>query len=477
MWFLRLNRATLTTVELSAEIFLSDSLVRDICRTISQLEHLRILRLIFPDYLIFFTRDLVQLLFLSCPASLGEFTVSGMVLAMTEDIDVSPKRLDWDFDQGPLVLRQDPLHHLSTLELPSVDSSFNYNAAIFCSILRHCPALKDLTLRSIQHPLVIQAVSETIAYLCPPITNLTIPFVKGFNNEAFMNIMEGTQEQKLEMLTVSSLHDESSRVLSTAAISRHSETLCQIELASSWKAKSTTLQAILVYCRALVIFKIQKAHNNALGANLALSLEDAAEADWGCTRIRHLVLFVSLTSDGRDPAYLADPSMAIWTEQDHRHWRMLNKFYTQIGSLKELQFLNLMATGSNPVDGHGVITDVPYKYTCLPGLLALEDPATGQIGFLSRWSGLTRLQKLGGSFSVMTKETAARMGKREVDWFVNHLPALTSATFMFIPYSHAFTYSVYEVDSSIVGRYPQVICEFLRRRPSLNPVELVDDAR
>ncbi|OAQ22792.1 hypothetical protein K457DRAFT_25704 [Linnemannia elongata AG-77] len=73
------------------------------------------------------------------------------------------------------------------------------------------------------------------------------------------------------------------------------------------------------------------------------------------------------------------------------------------------------ADGSNPPDAQGVATDLPFKDSCLSGILAVEDTTTGQIEFLSRWSGLTKFPEIHGS--VTTKEASARIGEREVYWF------------------------------------------------------------
>lgn len=129
-------------------------------------------------------------------------------------------------------------------------------------------------------------------------------------------------------------------------------------------------------------------------AKTALTLKDAVETEWVCSKIRHLDIAVSLTPDGKDPAYLADPTMATWNEHDRCHWEMLDKFYTQVGFLKQLQILNLRSTSVELLDEE--VND-PFRMLCLPGLLALENVTTGQIGFLSRWNELTQLQELRGS--------------------------------------------------------------------------------
>ncbi|KAF9150313.1 hypothetical protein BG015_007884 [Linnemannia schmuckeri] len=162
---------------------------------------------------------------------------------------------------------------------------------------------------------------------------------------------------------------------------------------------------------------------------------DAVAAEWACTRIRYLEIAVMFTSDGKDLGCLADQIKATWTEQDHNHWDMLNKFYTQIGALVKLEVLKIKSTGALPQGVDGVPAEVPFRDTCLPGLLALEDKKSDQIGFLSRWSGLTKLRELKGSFNWANKEARARMDEGEVEWFVTHLPALSHASFVDVSYS------------------------------------------
>jgi hypothetical protein len=111
--------------------------------------------------------------------------------------------------------------------------------------------------------------------------------------------------------------------------------------------------------------------------------------------------------------------------------------YTQIGALSELEVLKLKPAGTSRPN----VDNTPkhhqsgrtYKETCLPGLISLEDPTTGKVGFLSRLSGLTKLRELRGSLFWTNKEVLARTGEREVEWFVNHLPMLKGKVLLFCP--------------------------------------------
>ncbi|KAG0079909.1 hypothetical protein BGZ90_001318 [Linnemannia elongata] len=188
--------------------------------------------------------------------------------------------------------------------------------------------------------------------------------------------------------------------------------------------------------------------------------------------LRELTLPVWITPEGRDPKYLYiynhhHPSKASWTERDHRHWEELGKFYAQIGSLTRLEVLNLKAIGEDYLELTGSLS--PFE-TCLPGLLALEDPTTtdGQIGHLSKLTGLTKLRELRGSFVWTNKEAAARMGEREVDWFATHLPALRIATFVARVDKEDQGFTA-ESESGSSCRRIEELCQLLEsRRPELH---------
>ncbi|KAF9541592.1 hypothetical protein EC957_002961 [Mortierella hygrophila] len=196
-----------------------------------------------------------------------------------------------------------------------------------------------------------------------------------------------------------------SRTLSDVAFAHHSETLPQIKFLGCRQIHTSTFKSILESCCALEVLIAGDEYKRGVAYNLR---EKSEMDEWACTRLRHLVFTVFLTSDARDPKYLTDSTMATWMEKDHDHWRMLDTLYTHIRSLKELQVSTLMAAGTQI---RGIrLSDLPFRESCLPGLLALEDTANGKIGFLSRWAGLTRLRELRGSFSVLTEEVSKNMG-------------------------------------------------------------------
>ncbi|KAF9144785.1 hypothetical protein BG015_012100 [Linnemannia schmuckeri] len=136
-------------------------------------------------------------------------------------------------------------------------------------------------------------------------------------------------------------------------ISRQSGTLREIDFSNCQNLQSTTLRTILTSCRALQVLKAQ----DEFSEWTAISLRDAVTNEWACSKIRHLEIAVRLT----------------------------------------LEVLNIKYQGVS-MGPNGDLTENPFKTTSLPGLLALEDTETSQIRFLSRWSGLTKLQRLTDHF-------------------------------------------------------------------------------
>lgn len=246
-----------------------------------------------------------------------------------------------------------------------------------------------------------------------------------------MRFMEVLPMQRLKSLCrrfVSGLNTE--RMI--AALARHSSTLRRIELTQGTHVASAIIQSVLTTCDALEVFSVTGRED--LGG-ISLSLAHAVENEWICARIRHLQINIVIAPDGEAPKYLADEGIEKWAAEDHPHWQDLERFYTQIGSLTGLEVLCLKAVRpKKSLEGltwANVEKFISPSETCFPGLLALDDPSQGRIGYLSTLAGLTRLREFRGSFIWTNVDVAARLSEREVEWFVINLPAPKVATFMY----------------------------------------------
>ncbi|KAF9124249.1 hypothetical protein BGX30_001035 [Mortierella sp. GBA39] len=407
LWLVRLNSGTLTHVAFTSLRLESHGSVRDVCRTISQLHHLRTLRL---NCLL--SHKEYEAIFLSCPSSLVELTLACSVFSPGSAMVSIPAAGDWDFDQGPLVLRDTPLHHLVYLELPGMAPSDM--APFIHPILGHSPALETLKFPRFEY-FSLSSITKGIAELCPRLSHLSFP--QGGEDYQITSVLEGFPVQQLQSLYCSSLMDPDSTSL-IATWKRHSTTLRRIEWTNMTSFSSLIIKGALTTCEALETFKV----TGNVGT-VSLSLNNAVESEWVCKRIKILDIVVLIGESNTSPKFTTDPSKETWTKDDHRKWEVLEKFYSQIGSLTELQELDLrtVSSYSNPA---------PFSETAFPGLFALEDADSGQIGHLSKLAGLTKLRVLRGSIRWTIPEVMERIGKREVDWVVDHLPALRMATFV-----------------------------------------------
>ncbi|KAG0376013.1 hypothetical protein BGX24_008383 [Mortierella sp. AD032] len=243
---------------------------------------------------------------------------------------------------------------------------------------------------------------------------LTLPSMCTTNmSRIYYNILRQYPSlETLEMPCISVLSDEANRAI--ASIDHEYElidfdldkTLC-ISSADRASSHSTRIESLVVKtalttCCALKVFK---AIGSGIQSDVGLLLSHAIEHAWVCKELRELEIDISITAVGNNAMYL-------------------------IGSLTYLEVLCLNAARPirNPSEYHGLAAT--SADACLSGLLALEDLGAGQIGYLSKLAGLTKLRELRGSFVWTNEETQARIGDQEVDWFVNHLPALRMATFM-----------------------------------------------
>ncbi|KAG0263503.1 hypothetical protein BGZ95_003783 [Linnemannia exigua] len=427
-WFLRLNSSTLVHLELLTLDLDSSPVVRDLCRTLCGLRQLKVLKLDASQQCEISSRVL-EALFFSCPESLEEL----YIVPTVEDEDpmsnvqLDPQEGDWDYGRGPLVLRRRSLLHLKIFEIPSSYSGFL--ASPLCSILEHCPALEHLVIPSLKTSIISEKVAKAVGKHCQRLVSLKMPqpFMDN-KGVTMMSLAEVIPPQQLKTFEIFGyLDDFPDRMI--AAWTRHSETLQRIELSNCRRLTSATLRTAVMNCRALEVLELTEFYSS----KCCLTLEDAVMEKWACTKLRILDIPVKLTYNGKNPEYLNDPSKESWTALDHAHWNMLGKFYSQIGLLSDLEILDLRSGASfhapSMMDPEHM-QEIRVEETCLPGMLVLENLTYGRLGYLSRLSGLNKLLELRGSIVWENMDAGARMGHREVDWFVDNLPALRVAHFM-----------------------------------------------
>lgn len=420
LWLVRLNSDTLTHLGLEYLHLTNPRAVRDLCRTVSQLHRLRVLRVSAESVrLLTNGRTTLQTFLLCCPRSLAELKIGDWKDKQTFIGEgLNPVAEDWDFDQGPLVLRETALYDVKRLSIPNVMHDEDWAPTLW-SILRHCPAVISLQLPIIcaRPSLGIEPVLSSIGELCPEVSDLSFP--SGSLGVHLPRIMEGLTAQGLQTLRcVYGLGFKSM----DAAWTRHSASLRRVEFYGCSRIDSTVIQSALSTCRGLEVFNVINVPEQS--CTMALQIDEAIQSEWVCTNIRELRIAVWITADGRDPGYFKNPGKSTWTQEERRLWDNLGRLYSQIGALTKLEILDLKAAGEL-----NNVSDIPHTDTCLPALLALDDPTHNKIGYLAKLSGLTKLRELRGSFVWTNPEAKARISEKEVDWFVENLPSLELAMF------------------------------------------------
>ncbi|KAF9154137.1 hypothetical protein BG015_001771 [Linnemannia schmuckeri] len=419
-WFISLNQGL---QELSVEgLRLGDDLVlRVIARTISRLYRLKHLTLA-PAHKAHVGHCVAEILLFNCPQSIVSFTLDSEIVSGPMLPDLMPN--DKDRDEGPVVVRKAPLLNLKELRLPEHYAGFR--AEDLCSIMEQCPAVESWIVPCVVHEEAGQALSDTLQRHCSKIRELTIRAPgKEQHGPTVISIMEKLPSQQVEVFYFKSYREFlPDRMM--MALQRHSESLRMIRFDNCCRIGRQTIMRILTGCKALEEFVIDGlAH---FPSRVDLSLEDAVEFKWASTRLRHLQLVMTFGEFGE--YYENAEGSRLWSESDLRRWSLVEKFALQIGSLQDLEVLDIKAL--NVATGSAVSR---YHLVPIPGLLTLDDKSKNKFGFLNQLKRLHKLRELRGSFrmSAMTAVTGI-MGAREIAWLSENWSSLKAAEFL--PHNH-----------------------------------------
>ncbi|KAF9135561.1 hypothetical protein BGW39_002309 [Mortierella sp. 14UC] len=188
------------------------------------------------------------------------------------------------------------------------------------------------------------------------------------------------------------------------------------------------VQTILVECGALEKFEVRQYETHG---GLFITLEDAIEKPWACTRVQRFDLTVGVSErefdlDQEDPYYLRE-SPIVLTPAEEQLFAMLEKLYRQVGLLTEVRRLDLRLEW---LGDEGFPTqNSAYNTNSFPALLSLGDARTNRPGYLHLLAGLKKLQNLRGSVFMDVDETEKTVDYREVVWMDDNWRELTIAEF------------------------------------------------
>ncbi|KAG0260870.1 hypothetical protein BGZ95_004336 [Linnemannia exigua] len=394
-----------------------DLVLRVVARTISRLLSLKRLTLA-PAHKAHVGHGVAEVLLFHCPASIESFTLDSEIVCGPMPPCLFPN--DKDCDEGPVVVNMAPLVRLKELRLP--ENYAGYLADPLCAIMKQCPALESWIVPCVVYEEAGQELSDVLKSHCPNIRELFIRAPgKEQHGPTVISIMEKLPSHQLETFYFKSYREFlPERML--MALQRHSESLRGIRFDNCCTIGGQTIQTILTGCKVLEEFAIDGL--TYFPSRVDLCLEDAVEFRWASNRLRRLQLVMTF-GEFEDGAVDANGTLS-WTENDMYRWSLVEKLAVQIGSLRDLEVLDIKALSM--VTGNVVSR---YHQVPVPGLLVLGDNSKTRYGFLDRLQGLHKLRKLSGSFRVraMTATTGI-IGAREVDWLSEHWPSLKTAELM-----------------------------------------------
>ncbi|KAK3841473.1 MAG: hypothetical protein J3R72DRAFT_491373 [Linnemannia gamsii] len=314
-----------------------------------------------------------------------------------------------------VVFRDDPLHLLKKFVCWGDYTLTNEG---ILAVLDHCPFVEHLRMPPVA---AVGSELDSLAVLinmkCPLLHSIESPL----NSEGplLLTVMDAMPSQQLKKFEVSASTPIFDDGAARRAFGRHSSTLHKIDLRYA-SVRSMDLLVILELCESLEIL-IQ--HSNY--GTSSITLANAISVPWACKKIRRLEITIGLAKvSSQDPYYRRTVPVVLSTEE-RRQFADLEMFYRQIGSLVQLEYLDMCGTYLND-EGQSYL--LRMNGCTFPAMLSLQDDATGRPRYLNLLAGLINLKELRGSVRVATDEAQMTVGEREMDWIGTHWLALRRAT-------------------------------------------------
>ncbi|KAG0296934.1 hypothetical protein BGZ96_008123 [Linnemannia gamsii] len=362
-------------------------------------------------------------------------------------------------------------HGLAKLVLSFTEHSFTAMSD-FENVLKHCPNLEVFhMLGHLDDFHDNEALSAMIATLCPKLKRFSFePYILEVHDFIPFKVMLAMkQEHQLEEIDLLQqwIEQDVQRgqnwdiSIPKQAFRRHSLSLRVINIHNS-VGLGKVLATVLVECVALEELNMYRLSEGDRYTKSTMPLLEAATAtSWGCTKLRRLALGIEKPVFPGYPSYqpphvpntvepyaksfrLSDTPRAeqaikpfyhrrtpiVFVEEETEQLALLERLYQHIGTLTELQSLDLRAVDSPRENSSPRVFQ--YAESTFPTLMTLGNSAPGgRPGYLHLLGGLTKLEELRGSFYASTEEGRATTGWREARWMHEHWPRLRLAEFFY----------------------------------------------
>ncbi|KAG0376669.1 hypothetical protein BGX24_007388 [Mortierella sp. AD032] len=196
------------------------------------------------------------------------------------------------------------------------------------------------------------------------------------------------------------------------------------------KVDTEIVVTILTTCAALESLNLKEENS------LPVPLSELIAHKCVCTGLKYLRISIDWgrfchPTPSHLPAYYLQSWDSSPSQQDKERWTLLERLYYQIGSLVELEELNMVASegfmNSNPYSSD---FDDTYEESYRdPGRFSLQfslgvHGSTGRRGYLSWLAGLKKLKVLRGSVHLGNPEVAMTLKQAELEWMLVHWPKL-----------------------------------------------------
>lgn len=300
----------------------------------------------------------------------------------------------------------------------------NHDLQTITALFSHCPELERLRVPEYLSDVDIPEIATVITTSCPKLKHIH-HWYSGQDPLAVMliTLIATMAQDTLVTLEYGGAEDENHRL--GTSLQRHFGSLTSIIMRGCYHMESRTIQTILAGCRQLEELTIEGGYDPC-----EVRLADTVAQQWACTKIRRLAIEINIgdIEDLRKETFYSRPLPIGFTDAEADRMRQLKRLYQQVGSLHELENLDLrIAVPAGAMDGRD--NRLCYRDVSFPGLLALADEEAGHPGYLHLLAGLKNLRTLQGSFRADTEETKLTIDQNVCTWIHQHWPRLEKIAF------------------------------------------------